>query len=186
MAVLRAALACSLLAACYSPEVRDCTVSCASPDDCAAGQMCGADGMCASPERAGHCFAQPEIVDDAGVADGDARDGAVDAPVMVDAAVDARPDAPPPTVDLHVKISGRGRVVAPGIACDSEPPDHGDCHFTVLAGATLTLFAWPHVGQSFDKWQGGPCAGQDASCTFTPSSSVTAAVKFEKKHDEAR
>lgn len=43
------------LAGCYSPDVKDCTVKCESPNDCGDGQECGSDGMCASPKLAGHC-----------------------------------------------------------------------------------------------------------------------------------
>jgi len=43
------------LAGCYEPELRDCTVTCSGSDECADGQICGSDGMCAVPEAAGHC-----------------------------------------------------------------------------------------------------------------------------------
>jgi len=43
------------LAGCYSPEVKDCTVKCASPNDCGDGQVCGSDGLCAAQKVAGHC-----------------------------------------------------------------------------------------------------------------------------------
>ncbi|MBA3502412.1 MAG: hypothetical protein H0T65_18755, partial [Deltaproteobacteria bacterium] len=43
-------LAC--LVGCYSPSVRDCTVSCANPNDCAGDQVCTTDGWCAAPETA--------------------------------------------------------------------------------------------------------------------------------------
>ena len=36
------------LVGCYSPSVRDCTVSCANPGDCAGGQVCTSDGWCAA------------------------------------------------------------------------------------------------------------------------------------------
>ena len=50
-----------LLAACYSPETRDCTVSCTAATDCAADQQCGSDGFCAAPDVAGQCEA-PDLV----------------------------------------------------------------------------------------------------------------------------
>ena len=37
----------AILSGCYSPEVRDCTVSCSSADECAGGQVCNAMGYCA-------------------------------------------------------------------------------------------------------------------------------------------
>lgn len=53
-----------VLAGCYAPSVRDCTVRCASRDDCASGQICGADGLCAAPEIAGRCrTAPPDAID---------------------------------------------------------------------------------------------------------------------------
>ena len=36
-------------AACYQPEVRDCTVHCARPGGCTGGQVCRDDGWCAMP-----------------------------------------------------------------------------------------------------------------------------------------
>ncbi len=51
---MKAALV-AALAGCYSPDVKDCTVKCASPYDCGDGQVCGSDGMCASQKLAGHC-----------------------------------------------------------------------------------------------------------------------------------
>lgn len=38
------------LVGCYSPSVRDCTVSCAGPNDCTGGQVCSTEGWCAAPE----------------------------------------------------------------------------------------------------------------------------------------
>jgi hypothetical protein len=37
-----------VLAACYSPDVRDCSVTCATADDCIDGQTCST-GLCATP-----------------------------------------------------------------------------------------------------------------------------------------
>jgi len=50
MAVLIRALAVLALASCYDPELRDCVVTCAGSDDCADGQVCGADRFCAAPD----------------------------------------------------------------------------------------------------------------------------------------
>jgi hypothetical protein len=44
-----------LLAGCYDPDLSDCTVSCAAPDECGDGQVCGDDGFCARPSVAGTC-----------------------------------------------------------------------------------------------------------------------------------
>jgi hypothetical protein len=37
------------LVGCYSPELRDCTVTCTAPDECADDQICAA-GLCRSPD----------------------------------------------------------------------------------------------------------------------------------------
>lgn len=37
----------AILSGCYSPDIRDCTVSCSSADECAGGQVCNAQGYCA-------------------------------------------------------------------------------------------------------------------------------------------
>src|SRR3954465_13952903 len=39
-------LAPAILSGCYEPSVRDCTVSCSGTDECAGGQVCGAQGYC--------------------------------------------------------------------------------------------------------------------------------------------
>lgn len=44
-----------LLASCYQPELTDCTVACSGAGECADGQICGSDGMCAAPDIADHC-----------------------------------------------------------------------------------------------------------------------------------
>jgi len=42
-------------AGCYSPTLRDCTVTCTAERDCGGGQRCGPDGFCAAPSIAGRC-----------------------------------------------------------------------------------------------------------------------------------
>jgi hypothetical protein len=56
-------------AGCYDPELRDCSISCGSAGDCAAGQVCGTDGFCASPEVAGTCRSRSAGAPDAGLAE---------------------------------------------------------------------------------------------------------------------
>ncbi len=51
----RALVTSFVLAGCYSPDARDCTVTCTAAAQCVAGQTCGADGFCAAPSVAGHC-----------------------------------------------------------------------------------------------------------------------------------
>lgn len=162
------AAACLALAGCYSPSLRDCTVSCGSASDCATGQVCGADGMCASPAVAGRC----------GAVDA----GRLDAP--------AHPDAPPPrdagmpdaarTARLTVQIMGKGSVIVDGVgACSSQDPDRGNCVYDVVAGAPLTAQANPITTTDvFAMWGSITCGGQGARCQFTPVIATVIAARF--------
>jgi len=151
------------LAGCYSPSLRDCTVSCGSASDCATGQVCGADGMCASPAAAGQCRT---LVDA----------GSLDAPAHPDAAL---PDAGR-TVRLTVQITGKGSVIVEGVgACSSQDPSKGNCMYDVVAGAPLTAQANPITTTDvFAMWSSVTCAGQDASCQFTPVIATVIAARF--------
>lgn len=171
MGLLAAAAAALVLAGCYSPAVRDCTVSCQAPGDCAAGQVCGTDGMCAAPDVAGHCAL---VAPDAGVR--------VDAPAPPrDAAIDAPPDAMP-TAQLTVQIMGKGSVVLDGtMVCSSEAPQRGMCVYTVPPGVAITAQATPiQLDQLFARWTSIVCSGQGARCTFTPVDPTTISARFEK------
>jgi len=46
-----------VVSACYEPELDECVRACDGRDDCMAGQVCGSDGWCASPDNAGRCAA---------------------------------------------------------------------------------------------------------------------------------
>lgn len=155
------------LAACYSPSLRDCTVSCASASDCATGQVCGADGMCAAPAIAGRCRS---LVDA----------GNPDAPAHADAAL---ADAAR-TVRLTVQIMGKGSVAIEGVgACSSQDPDKGNCMYDVAAGAPLTAQASPiTVTDVFGAWGSVTCAGQGARCQFTPVTATMIAARFDMHH----
>jgi hypothetical protein len=169
------AIACLALG-CYAPAVRDCTVSCSSAGDCAAGQVCGADRMCAVPAVAGQCA---RIAPDGGV---DAR---VDDAPLDDArpAIDAAPaDAPPrdagPSVRLTVQIAGKGSVAIDGVGtCSSDDGPKG-CGYDVAAGAPLTLHATPLGGDQFAMWTSLACAGQGVRCTLTPVVPTTVSARF--------
>lgn len=66
----------AVLAGCYSPDARDCTVTCAASSQCLTGQVCGTDGFCAAPKVAGHCStidAAPQEVDLTITIDGSGR-----------------------------------------------------------------------------------------------------------------
>ena len=91
----RLALATVTAAGCYAPDVADCVLACANDRECVHGHVCGADGWCAAPMRAGHCGA---IAHDAGV----------------------QPDAPT-TIELRVRVDGGGSVMIIGIGtCDED------------------------------------------------------------------
>jgi hypothetical protein len=156
------ALAGVALAGCYSPSLRDCTVSCGSASDCATGQICGADGMCASPAVAGRCGAAVDA-------------GHIDAPGQ-DAAL---PDAAR-TVRLTVQIMGKGSVIIDGIgACSSQDPDRGNCVYDVVAGAPLAAQASPLTANDvFAMWSSVTCAGQGARCQFIPVIATVIAARF--------
>jgi hypothetical protein len=165
MEVLAPLAAAALLAACYQPSLRDCTVSCVSPGDCAHGQVCGADGMCAAPDIAGHCAM---VAPDAGRPPRDA------------APRDAAPDAP--TVRLTVLVSGRGSVVLDGGAtCSSLDPQHGNCSYDVAPGIAITAQATAiQADQIFARWTSETCSTAPARCTFTPDVATTISARFEK------
>ena len=146
MEVLRVALTMLALGACYSPELRDCAVACASGDDCGPGQVCGADRWCAGPAIAGRCETTNVTGIDATVAT-DAAATTTDAAVPVDA-------APPTTVNLVVQISGHGVVAIAGTgSCADTAPGH-QCTFAVTIGVPRQLVATATGEVVFDKWMG--------------------------------
>lgn len=152
------------LAGCYSPSLRDCTVSCSSASDCATGQVCGSDGMCASPAVAGRCAAQVDA-------------GSRDAPPGADAG--PLPDAAR-TVRLTVQVLGKGSVAIEGTGtCSSQDPDKGNCTYDVVAGAPLAAQAMPiDPGDAFAMWSSILCAGQGARCPFTPITATVITARF--------
>ena len=170
-----------LASACYSPDLRDCTVSCTAANDCASGQVCGSDRFCASPELAGRCASLP--TDDGGTPIPPNRDaGVADAETV--APVDAPPDAPPApeTRMVHIRIDGQGGVSLTGVGvCDSAPPQAGDCTFDVILSAQVHAEAYPHFNWRFDKWTQGPCDGDESrDCDFTSSGTTNLNAKFRR------
>lgn len=165
-------------AGCYAPELRDCAVSCTAAADCAPGQVCGADAWCAEPSIAGQCSALSLV--DAG-ASGDAPADA--ALPRVDAFVP--PSDAPPAYALTIKIGGRGRVLVDGLGqCDHSAPGQ-TCSFPVALGVELVLTAIPLPDTQFDKWSGGPCAGQDETCQLIPILLTTfVEAKFRNGSDD--
>jgi hypothetical protein len=163
MGVLKPTLL-AFLAGCYSPTVRDCSVTCARASDCAEHQVCGDDHFCSSPERAGTCVQSPV---DAPLAI------APDAPPPDAAPPDATPDASPYGT-VHMLVSGGGTIVL-----DSATSCRNDCTWIVPLGAHVDLQAFPDRDKQLSAWT-GPCTGNDATCSFVLVSSVTVSAKFVK------
>jgi hypothetical protein len=177
MAVLRSiapAIVMILAGGCYSPQLRDCAVSCTAVADCAPGQVCGVDRLCASPDLAGRCLQLQEP---------DAwSEVAIDASTIgADAAI--HHDAAPATdaqlfVALTVTIAGRGTVTVSAIgSCNDSAPQH-TCTFPVPPGVQRTLDAIPADDQRFDKWTSTACANQGPTCIVTPTADMTVSAKF--------
>ncbi|MBA3454266.1 MAG: hypothetical protein H0T42_14330 [Deltaproteobacteria bacterium] len=178
MAVLILSLAgVALVTGCYSPELRDCAVSCVTSSDCAPDQVCGSDRMCAAPALAGRCAGSMLPID-----------AAVDAPItiVVDAPmVDAAPPIDASTARfLVIENNGRGGVAVAGIGiCHHTSPTH-PCTFEVVAGVLISLEAVADSDYRFDKWESGPCIGQDETCSLAPLQLVTEIkVKFRQDDD---
>lgn len=161
--------------ACYSPDLRDCTLTCSSAADCAADQVCGSDHFCAAPDVAGRCSTLPS---DAGPPDRDAGIGDASLP-------DARPDAPTQAV-LTIDIAGKGQITMLGVGtCDSGEPQNGSCTFVVPIDALVTAQATGWSDWWFERWTTAPCATTVIpTCTFIASGPRTVGVKFKKDHDE--
>jgi hypothetical protein len=162
------------LAGCFSPDVRDCTVTCTNDLECVSGQTCGADHFCAVPERAGRCGAAPS--------DG----GSIDGAGVVDAAIvapqpDARIDAPVVAmVPLHIHIDGQGSVsIEGGATCMPGPGPHTDCMLQVPANVAMTLQASPMGPSSFQSWSMA-CAGSDPTCVLVPAMATDVGAQFNK------
>lgn len=138
------------LTACYSPDTRNCTVSCASAVECGNGQVCGADGFCAEPSLAGHCNAASP---DAG-----ARET---------------------NVALRITIQGRGRVTIQGVGvCDTSQTNHGDCTLMVPPRVARTLAAVA-TNNDFVGWTTSNCSTQGVTCTLTPVAATQVGARFQ-------
>ena len=183
MALLaRVAIAAGLLTGCYSPQLRDCTVSCESSADCAGAQVCGADHLCAA--KGTSCASSSNAPQDATAAsDGEGPSDAprandagrpIDAPRPIDAAPPV--DAPPPPVNLHLHVDGHGQLTEGAHTCTA------DCTYAVARGVPLVIVAQALGHDQFIGWTQGPCVGQPTqTCMVTPTANVTVAVRFHKE-----
>jgi len=174
---LRLTLALTLVD-CYSPDLADCTVTCASDGDCADGQACTA-GRCVREGLS--CTTEPGV-DALAAVEPDAVQPGPDGPPPDSSQPD--PDAPPPPPDapsqtsLRVKIKDRGTVTPTGhVTCATM-----ECTYTVDAGVPITLIAVPLPNRIFESWEDG-CTGQPtATCTITPmiGPETLVTAKFKK------
>ena len=160
------------LAACYRPDARDCTVSCAGADDCVDGQVCGADGWCAAPGVAGSCGDEPG--DDAAVPSHDAPESREDAAPDAEVPDAAPPDAP--GAELRVVVSGRGKVVIEplGVECEGMTGIPGDCTFPASPGLEVTLLPVDtHPQDTFAGWTTANCQDSPGACVLDVGAPVT-------------
>ena len=149
------------LSGCYAPPLHDCTVSCAGPGECATGQVCGSDHLCAAPGVAGSCGV---MLGDAGVGDAESADARPPDGARPDAALH---------VMVHLHVDGKGAIViGSGGSCDD------DCMISLLLGVPDTLHAVPQAEATFDKWTGGPCDHQAELCAFTPTMNLDIHARF--------
>jgi hypothetical protein len=167
------AVAVALAAGCYAPDVRDCVVACAGPDDCVAGQVCGSDGLCASAGVAGRC-------DEATAPD--ARD--------VSPPIDAPPpppiDAPPPPPDavvavIRIEITGRGRVQLRGSLdeeCRAMTSLGASCEYPAPAGMIVELRPKEEHDWVFAGWDHPACNGVWACLFLVGPGTTTVGAAF--------
>jgi hypothetical protein len=144
------------VAGCYSPDVSDCTLPCATSADCVENQVCGADKTCASPMVS-------------------CSDGGSSG----DSSVDAMPMSPPPPpamVPVTVTITGTGDVMIGATNCMST-----SCTFQLAQGMPATAMAMAKNGDMFTSWTSTVCAAQPMNCMFTPTEPTEIAVLFSKK-----
>jgi hypothetical protein len=66
---------------------------------------------------------------------------------------------------VEVDVDGPGKVDANGTPCIIDG-EYVLCR-EYKYGTEVTVTATPDQGYPFNFWEGGPCAGQDATCTFT-------------------
>jgi hypothetical protein len=172
-ASLAAATAAALaLGACYDPRLSDCTVRCASSDDCGPGQACTAQGYCAAPDHA--CTTG-------------SSDATVDA-ATPPADAGKKPDAGPTRlVQLHVTVTTGGKVRVDGGGgggtCDGDSPQGGNCSYSVLEATTVTLKATPRGGYELERWTSIVCSTAGETCVLTLFAPLTeVAARFVLKH----
>ncbi len=137
------------LAGCFSPDLRDCTVTCAGTDEC------GGDQICAG----GFCRAEGATCQGSGSGSGS--------------------DPAPTKVTLRVDVTGEGKVVVAGVGtCSTADPNEGHCSFMVPQGAHIQLDAMRLEDTDFDRWTTSNCEGHDPSCMLTLTTETFVGAKF--------
>jgi hypothetical protein len=165
-------------AACYAPELRDCTVKCGAASDCATDQIC----------HAGYCVGSSEVdcstssaTTDAGRSSGVGNHSdAGNQVVMMDAAADAPPADPPTLGSLVTRVDGKGTVLIQGIGlCSSSQQP---CTFGVPLATSLTAYAVAGSDFRFDRWTTSSVCPDTASssCSFMPQLTIEIGAKFRK------
>ncbi|MEP6863027.1 MAG: hypothetical protein ABJE66_20540 [Deltaproteobacteria bacterium] len=147
-------------AACYAPDVPECTLACTADADCVNGQACTGDGYCAA-SPATQCVQREAMPDGASVGSGSGTGSGTGS------------GSGTTTVSVHVTVDGNGTVTAStGLMCTN------DCTFQVDKAVPMTLTAMPSsTHQAFDSWSGA-CATQPALCHVTPNAAITIGAKF--------
>jgi hypothetical protein len=153
--------------ACYSPEVRDCSVRCTAVDDCAGDQHCGADGLCVSATEI-------RCGDDPG---GETGNGSQTV-IRIDAGMPNDALAPPDgaTGSLSLSVEGKGQLEVVGITSCS-----GRCVISVPLALPVTIHAVPGNDFYFDRWTAGSCSDDDTTCTFSPAITMSVGAKFRRE-----
>lgn len=162
----------AVTAACYAPEVRDCTVKCASVHDCAGDQVC----------TAGFCVASSDVqcgTTGSNNADTDAGGQLV----MPDAGLDAPPDAPTHGT-LVVTVEGKGAISIAGVGSCDPSQNNGHCTYTVLLATALTAEAVAGEDFVLDGWTTSDVcpATTERICSFVPQLTLALGAKFRKDH----
>lgn len=172
MEVLKLTLLALPLAACYSPDLRDCVVQCASASDCAGDQFCSS-GLCTGGDS---CAALNGV--DGDISPTSEVDAGADAPRDT-MPVDSMPidSMPSNMATITISISGPdGRVmVMGGTTCTS-----------ATQPCTVTLTKGPHVfhamegrpDKPFESWESALCSGQGMMCNAMVVGDAPLAAKF--------
>lgn len=141
-------------AGCYSPDLPDCAVTCATDDDCAGDQVCNEQNRCAA---AGQTCNADTI--DAGP--GETMDGSMQR-----------------MVTLKVMIMGKGKVSVTNVGeCEVAMGPAPMCEWMVPAGRYQITAT--KTDKDFDKWASILCANQGPTCNTDILLGGTVIAKFK-------